>query len=64
MTVLSDGRVVSCEQDFQAKQVMGTVGETPIQEIWQSRFTAMRQCHERGEWNQMPVCVGCREWHR
>jgi radical SAM protein with 4Fe4S-binding SPASM domain len=64
MTILSDGRVVSCEQDVLGKQVMGTIGETPIQEIWQSRFIKLRQCHARGEWNQQPLCGGCREWQR
>jgi radical SAM protein with 4Fe4S-binding SPASM domain len=64
MTILSDGRVVSCEQDILGIQLMGNIGETPIQEIWQSRFSSLRQCHDRGEWAENPLCAGCREWHR
>jgi radical SAM protein with 4Fe4S-binding SPASM domain len=64
MTILCDGRVVSCEQDVLGKQVMGTVGETPIKEIWQERFAAMRTCHQASAWNSKPLCANCREWHR
>lgn len=64
MTILSNGQVVSCEQDVLGKQVMGTVGETPMKEIWQERFAAMRACHQKSAWNSKPLCVNCREWHR
>jgi len=64
MTILSDGTIVSCEQDIFGKQAMGMIGQTPIQEIWKSRFTALRRCHEKSEWNGQPLCAGCREWHR
>jgi len=64
MTILSDGRVVSCEQDVLGKQVMGSVDEMPIQEIWMKRFMAIRQCHQKSEWTAQPLCGKCREWHR
>lgn len=64
MTILSDGRVVSCEQDVLGKQTMGIVGQTPIKEIWQTRFAALRACHGKAEWGTKPLCGGCREWHR
>jgi hypothetical protein len=64
MTILSDGKIVSCEQDVLAKQTMGILGETPIQEIWQHNFAALRQCHQKAEWNANAICGGCREWHR
>lgn len=64
MMVLSDGRVVSCEQDVLGQQSMGTIGETPIQEIWRQGFGAMRKCHQDGKWNASPLCGKCREWHR
>ena len=43
---------------------MGTIGETPVQEIWQQRFASMRKCHQDGKWNAPPLCGKCREWHR
>jgi 2-C-methyl-D-erythritol 4-phosphate cytidylyltransferase len=64
MTVLSDGQVVSCEQDFLGKQTMGIIGQTPIQEIWQQSFGSLRKCHQNGEWASKPFCGRCREWHR
>ena len=62
MTILSDGRIVSCEQDILGKQVMGKLGETPMKEIWQTRFSQLRSCHEKSQWTGL--CAGCREWHR
>ncbi len=64
MTVLSNGQVVSCEQDVLGRQPMGVVGATPLQEIWQSRFGKLRQCHDRGDFDGNPLCSKCREWHR
>jgi MoaA/NifB/PqqE/SkfB family radical SAM enzyme len=64
MTILSNGQIVSCEQDVLGKQPMGTVGELPIKEIWQNRFGELRACHQQSEWAKQPLCAGCREWHR
>jgi hypothetical protein len=64
MTILSDDTIVSCEEDVLGKQAMGVIGQTPIQEIWKNRFAALRRCHEKSEWNEQPLCAGCREWHR
>ena len=64
MTVLSDGTVVTCEQDVLARQPMGVVGRDAIADVWQSRFTQARASHARGEFAPLPLCAGCREWHR
>jgi hypothetical protein len=64
MTILSDGKIVSCEQDILGKQTMGIAGETPIQEIWQTHFGQLRRCHQKAEWASKPLCGKCREWHR
>jgi radical SAM protein with 4Fe4S-binding SPASM domain len=64
LTILCDGRVVSCEQDVLGKQTMGIVGETPMKEIWRSGFGSLRACHEKAEWSAKPLCASCREWHR
>ncbi len=64
LTVLSDGRVVSCEQDVTADQPMGRVGERSLTDIWRDRFAALRACHAAGRWDEQPLCVRCREWHR
>ena len=64
VTVLCDGRVVSCEQDVHGRQEMGRIGQRPLREIWQESFAALRGDHGQGEWKKRPVCAGCREWHR
>jgi hypothetical protein len=64
MTILSDGRIVSCEQDVLGKQAMGIVGQTPIQEIWQGNFGSLRRCHQDRQWDTQSLCKNCREWHR
>lgn len=64
MTVLCDGRVVSCEQDVLGAKPLGRVGEQPIEEIWRKSFGALRADHARGEWNKHGLCSACREWHR
>ena len=64
MTILSDGRIVSCEQDVLGKQTMGMLGDLPLREIWQNRFGELRACHEKSDWATKPLCGGCREWHR
>jgi radical SAM protein with 4Fe4S-binding SPASM domain len=64
ITVLSDGRVVSCEQDVHGRQAMGVVGEQSIEEIWHGRMEQLRGQHACGRWESSPVCAKCREWHR
>jgi radical SAM protein with 4Fe4S-binding SPASM domain len=64
VTVLCDGRVVSCEQDVHGRQEMGRIGQRPLREIWQQAFAALRSDHGQGQWKTQPVCAGCREWHR
>ncbi len=64
MTVLSDGRIVSCEQDVTGKQTLGDVGRTPLSQIWRERFGAIREDHRAGMYLSLPVCQKCTEWHR
>ena len=64
MTVLCDGRIVSCEQDVLGRQVMGTVGEVGVADVWRQSFGGLRADHAEGNLKKRPVCAGCREWHR
>jgi radical SAM protein with 4Fe4S-binding SPASM domain len=64
LTVLSDGRIVSCEQDVLGRQVLGAVGEDALTDVWQKRMAALREEHRCGSWSNRPVCGPCREWHR
>ena len=64
LTVLSDGTVVSCEQDVTGAQPMGRIGEQRLTDIWRDRFASLRACHAAGRWAEQPLCGGCNEWHR
>jgi radical SAM protein with 4Fe4S-binding SPASM domain len=64
MTVLSDGRIVTCDQDVTGRQALGEVGRTPISQIWRERFSAVRKDHRSGTYISLPVCNACTEWHR
>jgi radical SAM protein with 4Fe4S-binding SPASM domain len=64
VTVLSDGRIVSCEQDILGRQSFGTLGVDSLKETWQHRMSKLRQTHRDGQWAANPVCANCKEWHR
>lgn len=64
VTILSDGRVVSCEEDVTGRQVFGQLGQATLTEIWQKRFEAFRQDHRKEKWGRYPLCGACKEWHR
>jgi MoaA/NifB/PqqE/SkfB family radical SAM enzyme len=64
LTILSDGTIVSCEQDVTATQPMGRIGEQRLTDIWRDRFASLHACHVAGRWAEQPLCGGCSEWHR
>lgn len=64
MTILSDGSVVSCEQDILGRQIMGSIRTEAVSDIWQREFAAVRDCHQQGALAQLPLCARCSEWHR
>ena len=64
MTVLCDGSVVTCDQDVLGIHAVGRIGETSIAELWQKQLGGARAHHANENWNALPLCGGCREWHR
>jgi MoaA/NifB/PqqE/SkfB family radical SAM enzyme len=64
LTVLSDARAVSCEQDVLGRQVVGDVGNESLAVVWNNGMRATRGAHACGQFAANPVCAGCREWHR
>jgi hypothetical protein len=64
VTVLSDGRIVSCEQDIFGRQCFGHIGENSIKSVWAGAAAGIRRDHACGQWKQHPVCAACKEWHR
>ena len=64
VTVLSDGQIVSCEEDVLARQVLGAIGRDKLQDVWQEQFAALSADHRQRHWDKHPLCAHCREWHR
>ncbi len=64
MMVLSDGKIVSCEQDILARRAMGNIGIDAVADIWRDRFQSMYRDHVEGNWAKHPLCASCKEWHR
>jgi hypothetical protein len=64
ITILSDGRIVSCEEDLVAAQMLGHAGSDSISDIWTTRMASLRTDHRQHQWAAHPLCATCNEWHR
>jgi hypothetical protein len=64
LTILSDGRVVACEQDFSGREAMGRIGEKSINDIWMTGMSALRRQHADANWKCNGLCAACKDWHR
>ncbi len=64
LTVLSDGRYVTCEQDARGAQALGTVQADDLQTVWQQAMGDVRSDHARGSLATLPVCRECKQWHQ
>lgn len=63
MTILSDGRVAQCDQDWLGRACGDDATVLPLKEIWQSMHS-LRQSHTEGQWGELELCGACDEWHR
>ena len=63
-TVLSDGRIVSCEEDVLSRQIMGELGHEKLQDVWRQRFASLRSDHRHAKLAAHPLCGQCKQWHR
>ena len=63
MTILSDGRVARCDQDWLGRDAAGDARQTPLAEIWRS-MDALRAAHAEERWGELPGCAECEQWHR
>ena len=64
ITVLSDGRVTTCEEDVLGAQSLGRIGETSLADLWRNAMTPIRANHHLQMFEETPVCADCKEWHR
>lgn len=65
LTVLADGRVPLCDQDFTGRHAVGSLKDQSLAKLWQGlAMTNARQCHTEGSFDAIPLCPRCDEWHR
>ncbi len=59
LTVLSDGRVAQCDQDWLGREAR----EAGPTEAWRA-LGELRDAHAAERFDRSPLCAVCREWHR
>lgn len=64
MTILSDGRVVPCEQDVLGRNAIGVAGQQALRELWKVAMNPLRLAHGKEQWDAQPLCRSCKDWHR
>ena len=58
-----DGRVGLCCEDMDIDVELGNAGDVPLLSIWNGQdITHIRDLHENGLWNDVPLCATCDTW--
>ena len=63
MSILSDGMVALCDQDWLGRSPLGDAKIHTLQEIWK-RAGDVAEVHREGRAEEMALCGSCAEWHR
>ena len=63
MTILCDGRIAQCDQDWLGRACPGDTATAPLEEIW-AAMNDRRRAHHEGRWDELELCRSCSEWHR
>lgn len=65
MTILADGRVTICGQDFAGKCAVGNITDNTVGEVWKSQaLEELREAHRQENYHANELCARCKEWHR
>jgi len=63
MTILSDGTVALCDQDWLGRQPLGDAKTDSLLAIWQRVREPLRH-HAASQWDKLELCKKCPHWHR
>ncbi|MEE9297393.1 MAG: radical SAM protein [Phycisphaerae bacterium] len=64
-TVLADGRLLLCDQDFTGKHAVGSLKHATLGELWTGHhMQGVRKRHRQGCFDSIPLCANCEQWHR
>ncbi len=64
-TVLADGQILACDQDFLAARPIGSLHDATLAALWAGpAMQALRAAHDSGQFQADALCARCSEWHR
>jgi len=63
LTILADGTVALCDQDWQGRAALGRVGERSLPAIWRG-VAPVQAAHHEGRYAELAICGECDQWHR
>lgn len=64
LSILWNGDMVSCRQDFNGLRVLGNVKEKDLLEIWNSQEREyLWQMHLKEDYDHLLLCNQCKEWY-
>jgi radical SAM protein with 4Fe4S-binding SPASM domain len=64
ISILCNGNVVFCRQDFDGKYSLGNLKNQSLQDILENkRLANIWRVHHRGEYHKIPICKNCRDWY-
>lgn len=63
MSILSDGTVAQCDQDWLGRAPVGDTRTQTLLDIWRDS-RAVAEAHAQQRWGELTICGSCVEWHR
>lgn len=63
MSILSDGTVALCDQDWLGRSSLGDTKIQTLLDIWRGS-RALAEAHTQERWSELTICGDCVEWHR
>ena len=63
MTILSDGTVARCDQDWLGRAPLGDARARTLLEVWRNS-SELAEAHDDRRWGELTICGQCVEWHR
>jgi len=65
LTILADGTVPICDQDFQGRLSVGSIATDSLLKLWQTGpIDQLREAQLEAQYDTNELCLACRQWHR
>ena len=59
MTIMWDGSITACKNDYYGKLKMGNIEQTTIKECWPGHLNDIRKTHLKGDSHELEACSEC-----